>query len=132
MRCRRCNAEIEDGSLFCSECGAKQEEIVKEQTEVKFLFCPNCGTKLEQGAMFCSECGTKLVGNPVVDAREDFFDDEQEEFFDDEQEDFFEDELDTNWDEANDEQQYVAYKKKGGSVPVVMIFLLIALRRELN
>lgn len=119
MRCRRCNAEIEDGSLFCSECGAKQEEIGKEQAEVKFLFCPNCGTKLEQGAMFCSECGTRLIENQELD--------EQEGVFDDEHQDFSGDELDINWDEVNGEQQYVVYKKKGGSVPVVMIFLLIAL-----
>lgn len=119
MRCQKCNAEIEDGCLFCSECGAKQEEIGKEQAEVKFLFCPNCGTKLEQGAMFCSECGTRLIENQELD--------EQEGVFDDEHQDFSGDELDINWDEVNGEQQYVVYKKKGGSVPVVMIFLLIAL-----
>lgn len=54
MKCWNCGAELQDGVLFCRECGSKvsQQEIKK--------FCRECGHELQQDAKFCSFCGTKV------------------------------------------------------------------------
>lgn len=50
MICPNCNAEIEDGSVFCSKCGKK---IIVNK-------CPNCDTEVKDDDLFCPKCGTKL------------------------------------------------------------------------
>jgi membrane protease subunit (stomatin/prohibitin family) len=50
VKCYSCGAEINKGSKFCSECGAKQES----------KYCSKCGTKLSPSAKFCPECGEKV------------------------------------------------------------------------
>lgn len=50
MKCQYCGAELDDGVLFCKDCGAKVE--IK-----KVMFCRECGSKLEDGVKFCSNCG---------------------------------------------------------------------------
>lgn len=57
MRCQFCNNEIADDSIFCPECGKKQE--------AKRYICPNCGTPAEEGELFCSECGARIAEEPV-------------------------------------------------------------------
>lgn len=54
MICPNCNNEIEEGSVFCSECGSK---IVKKE---EVVFCGECGKKLTKGSSFCTECGAKV------------------------------------------------------------------------
>lgn len=57
--CRQCNSPLEDGAIFCTECGTPVAPIEKE-TEVFAGVCPNCGAALEDNAIFCTECGTKI------------------------------------------------------------------------
>ena len=49
IKCPECGKELQEGSKFCMNCGAKIEEIK----------CKKCGTKLEANAKFCPECGTR-------------------------------------------------------------------------
>ena len=57
MKCSKCKAEFEDGSLFCPECGNPVESgAAGPETN----FCPNCGSAVEGGAVFCEACGFKL------------------------------------------------------------------------
>lgn len=52
--CNICGAILEDGSLFCGECGSKQQVAPTTQTK-----CISCGNELEPGAKFCANCGAK-------------------------------------------------------------------------
>lgn len=54
MKCSKCDAELDPGALFCSECGNKVEKKVKR-------FCRECGNELAEGAKFCSKCGIKVL-----------------------------------------------------------------------
>ncbi len=57
MKCSKCKAEFEDGSLFCPECGNPVESgAAGPETN----FCPNCGSAVEGGSVFCEACGFKL------------------------------------------------------------------------
>lgn len=55
--CQKCNAVLEEGAVFCSECGTKNEEKVPEYETV---FCPECGEKTTTEFQFCPECGKPL------------------------------------------------------------------------
>ncbi|MBD5168939.1 MAG: zinc-ribbon domain-containing protein [Oscillibacter sp.] len=55
-RCSTCGAELMEGSVFCSICGTKVEEI----TDVRASLCPKCGAEVEPDDLFCRECGMKL------------------------------------------------------------------------
>ena len=53
MRCRKCGAPLEDGELFCGNCGAKAETL---------RFCDQCGRLLGENEDFCGYCAS-LTGN---------------------------------------------------------------------
>ena len=73
--CSACNARIEPGSKFCTECGKPVEESLPEgmsdvesgnekvedkvtlQSTVK---CPQCNTELSSEDKFCIECGALI------------------------------------------------------------------------
>ena len=57
--CRQCNSPLEDGAIFCTECGTPVAPV-EEKAEVFAGVCPNCGATLEDNAIFCTECGTKI------------------------------------------------------------------------
>lgn len=49
MKCFECKADIEDGSLFCDQCGAK------------IYLCPDCRVPGKGEGKRCGLCGKKLV-----------------------------------------------------------------------
>ena len=52
VKCPNCGNMIT--ANFCTNCGTKRPEEVKER------FCPNCGSKVEDNAKFCMNCGNSL------------------------------------------------------------------------
>ena len=50
-KCKQCGCELEDDALFCVQCGAKQDPVVK---------CPKCGHVNPADNDFCTECGNRL------------------------------------------------------------------------
>ena len=50
MGCGRCGALLEDGDLFCGDCGAPVSGG-----------CPSCGEPLTPGKRFCRRCGATLT-----------------------------------------------------------------------
>ena len=57
--CPNCHAQIEDDSLFCTECG---KPFPQENT------CPHCGTQMNEGDPFCQNCGKKPDEENVANA----------------------------------------------------------------
>lgn len=49
-QCPNCGAQMNDDSLFCTECGSKIP-----QGDV----CPHCGASMNDGDVFCQNCGKK-------------------------------------------------------------------------
>lgn len=50
MKCKYCNADIEQGALFCTNCGKDLS---------KFDKCVKCGELLERKTAFCPHCGAE-------------------------------------------------------------------------
>lgn len=81
MFCEKCGTQVEAGSVFCDNCGARmpqavaQAPVVEPQPErvqqapaletnlLKPRFCTCCGNSVDGGTKFCQKCGTPL---PVV------------------------------------------------------------------
>lgn len=63
MVCPNCNSPLEDGAMFCANCGMKIEAggaAGAGGPAVNAVFCPNCGKRLAAGDIFCDECGFNL------------------------------------------------------------------------
>lgn len=58
-QCPNCNAQNEDSSKFCGECGKKMP-----QGNV----CANCGATVNEGDIFCEECGRSLKDGTYASA----------------------------------------------------------------
>ena len=57
MRCKYCNAEIEQDAQFCTNCGKDLS---------KFNRCVNCGELLDRDTVFCPYCGTEQFKKDVI------------------------------------------------------------------
>ena len=51
-KCPNCGAQMNDDSLFCTECGKQ----IPQGNQ-----CPHCGALLNNGDVFCQNCGKKVV-----------------------------------------------------------------------
>jgi len=74
--CSACNAPIEPGSKFCTECGKPVEnndrepvggEPAGEKNVQSTLNCPECNAALTAEDRFCTECGANLEGDIGAD-----------------------------------------------------------------
>ena len=63
MFCIQCGQQMNEESLFCSNCGAKSP--ASEDTTENSIFCTQCGVKLPDDATFCTDCGTQVAETPV-------------------------------------------------------------------
>lgn len=57
--CPACESLVEDGSLFCTNCGKplnSEKDIFNTEN-----ICPCCGAELEEGATICLNCGNSVV-----------------------------------------------------------------------
>ena len=89
MKCKSCQAEMEEGENICPVCGEEQTDFSVNQKvcpncnekvdmDCKYCnrcgwdfgtqsmqkkICPKCGLELEQDAKFCLKCGHDLSGN---------------------------------------------------------------------
>ena len=62
--CPSCGMELGAGTIFCSNCGAKQPEPPAppvEPVQESAIVCPNCGTEMPMGVSFCTNCGSRLA-----------------------------------------------------------------------
>ena len=57
MKCKYCNAEIEQDAQFCPNCGKDLS---------KFSKCVKCGELLDNDTVFCPYCGTEQPHNVVA------------------------------------------------------------------
>lgn len=63
--CTNCGAELEEGAMFCGECGTKV------QSQPQACTCPKCGAEVKAGKKFCVSCGTKIEEIIEVSSKED-------------------------------------------------------------
>lgn len=68
MLCEKCGAVINDGDMFCGECGFAVNTHKREITSLK---CANCGNQLQEDEAFCGECGTpvKKIEKPLYEEK---------------------------------------------------------------
>ena len=71
MFCQNCGKEMPNDSVFCPECGAKQEEqiIVNAQPVNEAggtKSCGKCGCQIPVDSKFCPECRTKQSGGNFI------------------------------------------------------------------
>lgn len=77
--CTNCGSRLNDGSKFCSECGANVGVQNKENTTRKTVFdgeihkCPNCGEVLDSFRATCTSCGYELRGKAAVYSVQQFY-----------------------------------------------------------
>lgn len=56
--CPCCESIVEEGAMFCGECGTRMEEIPEADEDT--VICSRCGARNEKGKKFCGTCGQRL------------------------------------------------------------------------
>ena len=56
MKCKKCQATIPEGALFCSSCGARADGNKP---------CPSCDKLIPDESVFCIFCGERVDGNKI-------------------------------------------------------------------
>lgn len=59
MNCPKCNAQIIEGSKFCTSCGYKLQPAGTQ--------CPSCGKSIAPGSKFCTSCGFRIISGTPSD-----------------------------------------------------------------
>ncbi len=57
-KCPFCGVQVNDDSLFCTECGRPIPQG---------SVCPHCGTSISDGDTFCQSCGKRVDESPSTD-----------------------------------------------------------------
>lgn len=61
--CPHCGASINEGDVFCQSCGKKVDETAStELSKTQHKRCSNCGSLVNDCDAFCQRCGTPLTG----------------------------------------------------------------------
>ncbi len=58
LRCAKCGAELKPSQKFCTMCGERIAQAVKQDVKL----CHVCGAELKAGQKFCTSCGSR-TGN---------------------------------------------------------------------
>ena len=56
MNCKFCNAELEEGAVYCPQCGKRVDGKKR---------CEHCGRYINENSIFCTYCGTRTDGKSV-------------------------------------------------------------------
>ena len=56
--CSNCRATLQDGALFCANCG---RSVPPPAADLPSRTCVNCAAPMLPDAVFCTECGQKVV-----------------------------------------------------------------------
>lgn len=70
--CPHCGASVNDGDVFCHSCGKRINDKDSPSTEVlekTQLKCPYCGASVSEGDTFCHNCG-KRGDEPSIEVLE--------------------------------------------------------------
>ena len=70
MKCPNCGAEIEEGSVYCPDCGFSQEASKGEPREVHNLSLIHISEVLNQGAGFSADIHLYVVNVTVTHVRD--------------------------------------------------------------
>ena len=57
-KCPYCGAQMNDDSLFCTECGIQIPQGI---------VCPHCGASIGENDAFCQNCGKRVDDSPSTD-----------------------------------------------------------------
>lgn len=61
IECPHCGASVNEGDVFCTECGKRIDEVPQAtSSEPQKPKCPHCGALINKGDVFCMECGKKI------------------------------------------------------------------------
>ena len=64
--CTNCNAPLEDGSLFCPNCGTKFD-AAQAPAPSEMIFCASCGQQTATESGVCQACGNSLFSAPQTE-----------------------------------------------------------------
>jgi predicted amidophosphoribosyltransferase len=81
VKCTNCNAELPEGTRFCTECGKPIEQVPAidepandekspEEGDIsqKSINCPECHAEVQPGSKFCMECGAKIEAGSKMES----------------------------------------------------------------